>query len=55
MTTQGDGSRGRIGAILRDVQFWIHANWGWAVALVVVMLGVGALCGSALWRTTRFS
>jgi drug/metabolite transporter (DMT)-like permease len=33
----------------------IHANWGWAAALVVVMLGVAAVCGSALWRTTRFS
>jgi glucose uptake protein GlcU len=33
----------------------IHASWGWAAALVVVMLGVAAACGSALWRTTRFS
>jgi glucose uptake protein GlcU len=33
----------------------IHANWGWAAALVVVMLGVAAVCGAALWRTTRFS
>jgi glucose uptake protein GlcU len=33
----------------------IHASWGWAAVLVVVMLGVAAACGSALWRTTRFS
>ena len=33
----------------------IHAHWGWAAALVVVMLAVAAACGSALWRTTRFS
>jgi glucose uptake protein GlcU len=33
----------------------IHANWGWAAALVAVMLGVAAVCGSTLWRTTRFS
>jgi glucose uptake protein GlcU len=33
----------------------IHASWGWAAALVVVMLGVAAVCGSTLWRTTRFS
>lgn len=33
----------------------IHAHWGWASALVVVMLGVAVACGAALWRTTRFS
>jgi drug/metabolite transporter (DMT)-like permease len=33
----------------------IHASWGWAAALAVVMLGVAAVCGTTLWRTTRFS
>jgi glucose uptake protein GlcU len=33
----------------------IHANWGRASVLVVVMLAVAAVCGAALWRTTRFS
>jgi hypothetical protein len=33
----------------------ISANWGWASALIVVMIVVAALCGRALWRTTRFS
>jgi hypothetical protein len=33
----------------------IHANWGWAAALTVVMLVVAAIGGSSLWRTTRFS
>lgn len=33
----------------------IHAHWGWAAALVVVMLAVAAVCGSMLWRTTRFT
>jgi hypothetical protein len=30
-------------------------HWGWATTLVLVMLGVLAACGVALWRTTRFS
>ena len=33
----------------------IHARWGWAAVLVVVMLGVAAAGGGSLWRTTRFS
>jgi glucose uptake protein GlcU len=33
----------------------IHAHWGWAAGLVVVMLGVAAASGMTLWRTTRFS
>ena len=33
----------------------MDARWSWAVGLVVVMLGVLAACGAALWRTTRFS
>jgi drug/metabolite transporter (DMT)-like permease len=33
----------------------IHARWSWAAALAIVMLGVAAGCGMALWRTTRFS
>lgn len=33
----------------------IHAQWGWAAWLAIVMLGVAAACGTALWRTTRFS
>jgi hypothetical protein len=33
----------------------IHAHWGWASALAIVMLAVAAACGAALWRTTRFS
>ncbi|HUQ45888.1 MAG TPA: GRP family sugar transporter [Gemmatimonadaceae bacterium] len=33
----------------------IEARWGWAAVLAIVMLGVAAGCGAALWRTTRFS
>lgn len=33
----------------------IAANWTWAAGLAVVMLGVAVACGTALWRTTRFS
>jgi drug/metabolite transporter (DMT)-like permease len=33
----------------------LHAQWGWAAALVIVMLGVAGACGAMLWRTTRFS
>ncbi len=33
----------------------IAANWSWAAGLAVVMVGVAAVCGTALWRTTRFS
>jgi glucose uptake protein GlcU len=33
----------------------IAADWGWAAVLVVVMLAAAAICGAALWRTTRFS
>lgn len=42
-----------FGAVARAPQ--ISAHWGWASALAVVMLAVAALCGGALWRTTRFS
>jgi drug/metabolite transporter (DMT)-like permease len=40
-------------AIARAPQLSIH--WGWAAALVAVMLGALVACGVALWRTTRFS
>jgi glucose uptake protein GlcU len=40
-------------AIARAPQLSVH--WGWATTLVLVMLGVLAACGVALWRTTRFS
>lgn len=33
----------------------IEARWWWAAVLAIVMLGVAAACGAALWRTTRFS
>jgi glucose uptake protein GlcU len=33
----------------------IAADWNWAAVLVVVMLAAAAICGAALWRTTRFS
>jgi hypothetical protein len=33
----------------------IHAQWGWAAALTLVMLGVAAFVGATIWRTTRFS
>lgn len=37
----------------RAPQLAIH--WGWALALVVVMLAALVACGIALWRTTRFN
>lgn len=33
----------------------ISAHWGWAAALVLLMLAALVACGAALWRTTRFS
>ncbi|MBA3670948.1 MAG: EamA/RhaT family transporter [Gemmatimonadaceae bacterium] len=42
-----------FGLVARAPQ--MHASWGWAAGLVVVMLAVAAACGIALWRTTRFS
>lgn len=33
----------------------LDANWAWMGALAVVLVGVLALCGAALWRTTRFT
>ncbi len=42
-----------FGAVARAPQ--ISAHWAWASALAVVMVVVAALCGGALWRTTRFS
>ena len=33
----------------------IDARWGPAALLALVMVGVAAVCGTALWRTTRFS
>jgi len=33
----------------------IQARWGWAAVLALVMFGVAAASGAALWRTTRFS
>jgi drug/metabolite transporter (DMT)-like permease len=32
----------------------MHARWGWASVLVIVMIGVAGACGAAIWRTTRF-
>lgn len=33
----------------------IPLRWGWAVALVVATLGMLAVVGTGLWRTTRFN
>jgi drug/metabolite transporter (DMT)-like permease len=33
----------------------ITARWTAAAALTIVMLAIAAVCGAALWRTTRFS
>ena len=33
----------------------IDVEWGWVVALVIVMVSALIACGVALWRTTRFS
>jgi glucose uptake protein GlcU len=40
-------------AIARAPQLSVH--WGWATALVLAMVATLAGCGSALWRTTKFS
>lgn len=40
-------------SMARRPQLAVH--WGWAVALVVVMLGALGACGIVLWRTTRFT
>ncbi|MDQ3950568.1 MAG: GRP family sugar transporter [Gemmatimonadota bacterium] len=32
----------------------LSVNWGWVAGLTLLMLGVMAACGVALWRTTRF-
>ena len=33
----------------------LDAQWGWMIALGVVLLAVLGICGAALWRTTRFT
>jgi peptidoglycan/LPS O-acetylase OafA/YrhL len=32
----------------------VEVAYGWAAALIVAMLSMLALCGAALWKTTRF-
>ncbi|HJQ21074.1 MAG TPA: EamA family transporter, partial [Gemmatimonadaceae bacterium] len=40
-------------AMARAPQLAVH--WGWALVLVLVMLGMLMTCGLALWKTTRFN
>jgi drug/metabolite transporter (DMT)-like permease len=44
---------GGFAAMARAPQISVH--WGWVGALALVMLGLLAGCGAALWRTTRFA